>query len=77
MATTIAFAGEKYRLDINGQLTDGTTGGHGMIEKKIPDDCPEGKLPVWFANDTARPRRQLESENGTRRIGALVPRFAV
>ena len=49
MATTIAFAGEKYRLDINAQLTDGTTGGHGMIEKKIPDDCPEGKLAAWFA----------------------------
>jgi len=48
-----------------------------MIEKKIPDDCPEGRLNVRFAHDTARPRRQLESENGTRRIGALVPRFAV
>jgi hypothetical protein len=55
MATTIAFAGEKYQLDIDGQLTDGTTGGHGMIEKKIPADCPEGKLTVWFANGTARP----------------------
>jgi hypothetical protein len=49
------FANKKYQLDINGVLSDGTTGGDGMIEKEIPADCTEGKLTVWFDNDNTRP----------------------
>ncbi len=50
-----AFAGKKYQLDINGHLSEGTTGGDGMIEKEIPADCTEAKLTVWFDNDTSGP----------------------
>ena len=49
------FASKKYELDINGALSEGTTGGDGMIEKEIPANCTEGKLTVWFDNDTTRP----------------------
>jgi len=29
--------------------------GDNNFEKKIPADCPEGKLTGWFASGTARP----------------------
>jgi N-acetylmuramoyl-L-alanine amidase len=50
-----AFANKKYSLDINGQLSEGQTGGDGMIEKEIPPDADSGTLTIWFDNDTSKP----------------------
>ena len=50
-----AFSGKKYQLDVNGTISEGTTGGDGMIEKEIPANATAATLTVWFDNDTSKP----------------------
>lgn len=44
-------ANEKYILNIDGNLSQGTTGGDGSIEEAIPPDAKQGKLTLPDTGD--------------------------
>jgi N-acetylmuramoyl-L-alanine amidase len=50
-----AFANKKYRLTIDGVMTEGQTDGDGLITQKISPSAIKGSLLVWIYDDPHAP----------------------
>ena len=45
------FSGKKYRLEIEGEIFQGSTAGDGLLEEEIPVNAQSGVLTVWLNDD--------------------------
>jgi type VI secretion system secreted protein VgrG len=53
-----ATAGKKYRLLVDGNLYEGTTGASGEVEQEIPEAAMSATLTVWTEDYPEGPRQQ-------------------
>lgn len=53
-----AIAGKKYKLVVDGNLYEGTTGAGGEVEQEIPEAATSGTVTVWTEDYPEGPRQQ-------------------
>lgn len=46
-----AVSGKRYRLDVDGEVHEGTTGSDGLVEHDILADASSGEITVWMDAD--------------------------
>ncbi len=47
------FVDKDYKLEVDGQVYEGTTDGDGLIEQEIPADAEQGELTVWLDEEAS------------------------